>query len=101
MTFDFAQGLLDFNDLSVHIPSIGFSVQLLKYWDGQPVTFQCRNRSGTKVFFSVAFEIADPEGEVGSGEEDEDEDEDEKEEEGSRGEGGEEGEVRDVSDEID
>lgn len=32
---DFAQGYLDFNDLSVSIPAVKFHVNLLKYWDGQ------------------------------------------------------------------
>lgn len=35
VTIDFAQGMLDFNDLSVSIPAVGFHVDLLKYWDGQ------------------------------------------------------------------
>ncbi|KAL7416809.1 hypothetical protein BDY24DRAFT_378323 [Mrakia frigida] len=61
VTIDFVQAFLDFNDLSVSLPSVGFHVDLLKYWDGQPVTFVCRNRSGTKTFFSVSFEITDAE----------------------------------------
>ena len=40
------------------------SVPLLKYWDGQPVTYVCRKRSdqpvsGDGVFWSVGFEIVD------------------------------------------
>jgi hypothetical protein len=34
---DFVQGYLDFNDLSVGIPSIGFHIKLKDYWDGQCV----------------------------------------------------------------
>jgi hypothetical protein len=41
---------------------------LLKYWDGQPVTYVCQRRgTGTsnpadgKVYWSVAFEIVDEE----------------------------------------
>ena len=35
VTIDFVQAFLDFNDLSVSLPSVGFHVDLLKYWDGQ------------------------------------------------------------------
>ncbi|KAK4683534.1 hypothetical protein P7C73_g6714, partial [Tremellales sp. Uapishka_1] len=43
----------------LHIP-------LLKYWDGQPVTYVCQQRAapgespvGGKVYWAVAFEIVD------------------------------------------
>lgn len=61
----------DFNTLSLSLPA-GFNMTfpLLKYWDGQPVTYVCQRRgtatsaSGPadgKVFWSVAFEIVDEE----------------------------------------
>lgn len=56
---DFAQGYIDFSDLSVGIPTVGFHIKLKDYWDGQPVTFVCRNRDGSKVHFSVQFQIID------------------------------------------
>lgn len=60
VAFDFVAGYIDFNTLSVSLPSVGFNMDLLKYWDGQPLTFVCRNRSGSKTFFAVSFEITDP-----------------------------------------
>ncbi|OXG17580.1 hypothetical protein C367_05068 [Cryptococcus neoformans Ze90-1] len=64
---EFANGLLDFNTLSATLPP-PFSVQfpLVKYWDGQPVTYVCQRKApkgqspvGQDVFWSVAFEIVD------------------------------------------
>jgi hypothetical protein len=58
----------DFNTLSLSLPA-GFNMTfpLLKYWDGQPVTYVCQRRGTStgpadgKVFWSVAFEIVDEE----------------------------------------
>ncbi|XAO27376.1 hypothetical protein I312_106229 [Cryptococcus bacillisporus CA1280] len=64
---EFANGLLDFNTLSATLPP-PFNVQfpLIKYWDGQPVTYVCQRKApkgqspvGQDVFWSVAFEIVD------------------------------------------
>ncbi|WVQ77874.1 hypothetical protein IAR50_007576 [Cryptococcus sp. DSM 104548] len=64
---EFANGLLDFNTLSASLPPpFKASFPLLKYWDGQPVTYSCQRRAkagenpvGQEVFWSVAFEIVD------------------------------------------
>ncbi|CED83829.1 Protein of unknown function DUF1769 [Phaffia rhodozyma] len=93
ITIDFAQGYLDFNDLSVSIPAVKFHVNLLKYWDGQPVTFVCRNRSGSKEFFKIIFQIinVDP-AEISKAKE-----ENEQDEKGEK----DEGEDQQISDEVD
>ncbi|KAL7423607.1 hypothetical protein Q5752_001188 [Cryptotrichosporon argae] len=66
--FEFCNGLLDFNTLSATLPQpFHLSVPLLKYWDGQPVTYVCQRRHAAGqspvgkdgVFWSVAFEIVD------------------------------------------
>ena len=57
----------DFNTLSATLPPpFHLSFPLIKYWDGQPVTYVCRRRSKNPVdaegvFWSVAFEIVDRE----------------------------------------
>lgn len=60
----------DFNTLSVTLPRpFALSINLLKYWDGQPVTYVCRRRvppgedpvSPDGVYWAVAFEIVDEE----------------------------------------
>ncbi|ORY22827.1 hypothetical protein BCR39DRAFT_487597 [Naematelia encephala] len=67
---EFCNGLLDFNTLSATLPQpFRLQVPLLKYWDGQPVTYVCQKRhekgespvGGDRVYFSVAFEIVDEE----------------------------------------
>ncbi|WVN87723.1 uncharacterized protein L203_102917 [Cryptococcus depauperatus CBS 7841] len=64
---EFANGLLDFNTLSATLPPpFSLSFPLLKFWDGQPVTYVCQKRAnsgqnpvGQQVFWSVGFEIID------------------------------------------
>jgi hypothetical protein len=59
----------DFNTLSATLPQpFHLSIPLLKYWDGQPVTYVCQKRApkgqspvGAQVYWSVAFEIVDEE----------------------------------------
>jgi hypothetical protein len=57
----------DFNTLSATLPPpFHLSVPLLKYWDGQPVTYVCRKKSSSPVgaegvYWSVGFEIVDEE----------------------------------------
>jgi hypothetical protein len=54
--------------LSVKLPRpFSLSVPLLKYWDGQPVTYMCRRRvkagenpaTADGVYWAIAFEIVD------------------------------------------
>lgn len=62
---EFSNGILDFNTLSVQLPKpFSVSFNLLKYWDGQPVTYVCRRKSEDPLdpegmYWSVAFEIVD------------------------------------------
>jgi hypothetical protein len=60
----------DFNTLSATLPQpFHLSIPLLKYWDGQPVTYVCQRRhkhgeevvSPERTFWSIAFEIIDEE----------------------------------------
>ncbi|KAL1411353.1 hypothetical protein Q8F55_002304 [Vanrija albida] len=70
VAMEFGNGILDFNTLSVTLPRpFALSINLLKYWDGQPVTYVCRRRPGPGadpvaadgVYWAVAFEIVDEE----------------------------------------
>ncbi|WRT66697.1 uncharacterized protein IL334_003658 [Kwoniella shivajii] len=66
---EFSNGLLDFNTLSAQLPPpFSLQIPLLKYWDGQPVTYVCQAKPpkgespiGQQVYWSVAFEIVDEE----------------------------------------
>lgn len=64
---EFSNGILDFNTLSVQLPKpFSASFNLLKYWDGQPVTYVCERKSDNPLdpegmYWSVAFEIVDEE----------------------------------------
>ena len=52
---DFCTGFIDFNTFSVSLPVI--SVNLLKYWDHQPVKYVCDTRDGATTFFVVVLQL--------------------------------------------
>ncbi|RKO87151.1 hypothetical protein BDK51DRAFT_21511, partial [Blyttiomyces helicus] len=52
---DFYDAYFDFNNIALKLP--GFSINAIKYWDGQPLQFRCRTRDRSVVFFSVTFEM--------------------------------------------
>lgn len=63
---DFSHGFLDFNTLALSLPG-GLSFSLEKYWNGEPVVFNCRKRSNGKSYFVVTFELqAEDGGRLGS-----------------------------------
>ncbi|KAL7270417.1 hypothetical protein RUND412_006883 [Rhizina undulata] len=53
--FDFFNGFLDFNDFTVKLP--GFSLQILKYWDGQPLRYVLKNRKTGEVYCAIVFTL--------------------------------------------
>jgi len=58
---DFSHGFLDFSTLALSLPG-GLSFSLAKYWNGEPVVFNCRKRSTGESFFVVTFELQDENG---------------------------------------
>ena len=87
LTTDFCYGYLSFSPsgVALSLPG-GFGLDLLRYWDGQPIYFVCCERAGPqtgpeagqplgKVFWCVAVEVLDGEEEDADGEDGEDEDE--------------------------
>ena len=72
ITTDFCYGFLNFAPpLSLQLPG-GFSLDLMKYWDGQPVKFVCCERKGKgnvvdgsdpwgREFWCVALEMVNDE----------------------------------------
>lgn len=66
ITTDFCYGFINFApSLSLQLPG-GFSLDLMKYWDGQPVRFVCCERRAAsggeawgRIFWCVAIEIVD------------------------------------------
>lgn len=51
--FDFYDAYLDYQTLRVTLP--GFSLDLFKYWDEQPMRYSARTRDGKRTFFVVEF----------------------------------------------
>jgi len=60
---EFSGPWLDFGEFRVVLP--GFRVDILKYWDGQPLRFVLRNKESGEVYLVVEFELVD--GEEGEG----------------------------------
>lgn len=61
--FDFFGPWLDFNSFQVKLP--GFTVNLLRYWDGQPVRYVLKNFVSGEVYAVIVLDFV----EVGSEEE--------------------------------
>lgn len=61
--FDFFGPWLDFNSFQVKLP--GFTVNLLRYWDGQPVRYVLKNSVTGDVYAVIVLDFV----EVGSDEE--------------------------------
>jgi len=53
--FDFFNPYLDFNDFALRLP--GFTLPIMKYWDGQPLRYVLRNRSTSDTYLVVLFTL--------------------------------------------
>ncbi|KAF9583952.1 hypothetical protein BGW38_008043 [Lunasporangiospora selenospora] len=53
--FDFFNPYLSFTDFTLKIP--GFSIDITKYWDGQPFTYIIKTEDSSVVFMAVQFEL--------------------------------------------
>lgn len=61
--FDFCGPWVDFNTFTVKLP--GFTVSLLRYWNGQPVRYVLKNKASGEVYAVILLEFV----EIGSEEE--------------------------------
>ncbi|KAG0198692.1 hypothetical protein BGX28_007883 [Mortierella sp. GBA30] len=53
--FDFFNPYLDFANFTLKVP--GFSVDITKYWDGQPLTYIIKTKDSSVVFMAFQFEL--------------------------------------------
>ncbi|KAF9432129.1 hypothetical protein BGZ76_011231 [Entomortierella beljakovae] len=53
--FDFFNPFLNFANFTLKVP--GFSVDITRYWDGQPLTYVVKSRDSSAVFFAFQYEI--------------------------------------------
>ncbi|KAG0369548.1 hypothetical protein BC939DRAFT_508174 [Gamsiella multidivaricata] len=53
--FDFFNPYLDFSNFTLKVP--GFSVDITKYWDGQPLTYIIKSQDSSVVFMAFQFEM--------------------------------------------
>ncbi|KAG0342656.1 hypothetical protein BG000_002863 [Podila horticola] len=53
--FDFFNPYLDFASFTLKVP--GFSVDITRYWDGQPLTYIIKSKDNSAVFLAVQFEL--------------------------------------------
>ncbi|KAG9323549.1 hypothetical protein KVV02_003073 [Mortierella alpina] len=53
--FDFFNPYLDFANFTLKVP--GFSVDITKYWDGQPLTYVIKSKDSSVVFMAFQFEL--------------------------------------------
>ncbi|ORZ03600.1 hypothetical protein BCR43DRAFT_560255 [Syncephalastrum racemosum] len=55
---EFANPYIDFNKCTIKLP--GFEINVLQYWDGQPLRYYAKSRDDSAVFFIVEFDLFDP-----------------------------------------
>ncbi|KAI8603549.1 hypothetical protein EDD21DRAFT_302112 [Dissophora ornata] len=53
--FDFFNPYVDFANFTLRVP--GFSVDITKYWDGQPLTYIIKSQDSSVVFLAFQFEL--------------------------------------------
>ncbi|KAL7620544.1 hypothetical protein AAE478_009539 [Parahypoxylon ruwenzoriense] len=53
--FDFFNPYLDFNEFSLRLP--GFTLPIMKYWDGQSLRYVLRNRTTNHTYLVVMFTL--------------------------------------------
>ncbi|KAG0267666.1 hypothetical protein DFQ27_008446 [Actinomortierella ambigua] len=53
--FDFFNPYIDFVNFTLKLP--GFSLDAVKYWDGQPLRYIAKTKDSSTVFFVVVFEL--------------------------------------------
>ncbi|KAF9975771.1 hypothetical protein BGZ73_000442 [Actinomortierella ambigua] len=53
--FDFFNPYIDFVNFTLKLP--GFSLDVIKYWDGQPLRYIAKTKDDKTVFFAVVFEL--------------------------------------------
>jgi hypothetical protein len=52
---DFYDAYFDFNSFTVKLP--GFSLNIFKYWDGQPMRYSATSKDRSVTFFVIQFEF--------------------------------------------
>ncbi|KAI5810524.1 hypothetical protein BZA77DRAFT_170804 [Pyronema omphalodes] len=60
--WDFCNGMMDFNEISVRIPGLGFKIDVFKYWDGQPLRFTLKNKTTGEIYGCVVIQPREEEG---------------------------------------
>ncbi|KAG0202852.1 hypothetical protein BGX33_009446 [Mortierella sp. NVP41] len=53
--FDFFNPYVDFANFTLKVP--GFSVDITKYWDGQPLTYIIKSQDSSVIFMAFQFEL--------------------------------------------
>ena len=51
----FSNPYIDFNNCTIRVP--GFEMDVLKYWDGQPLRFYCKTVTTNEVLFIIEFDL--------------------------------------------
>ncbi|KAL0089218.1 hypothetical protein J3Q64DRAFT_1391068 [Phycomyces blakesleeanus] len=54
-SMDFCNPYLDFKKCTMSLP--GFEVNVLRYWDGQPLRYVAKSKNNSAVFFIIQFEL--------------------------------------------
>jgi hypothetical protein len=57
--FDFYNPFLDFENMLIKFPAVHLSINMLKYYNGEPLRYSCKSRDHNTTFFLVQFELVE------------------------------------------
>jgi len=57
--FDFFNPFLDFENFQIKFPAVHFSMNIMKYYNGEPLRYACKSRDHKTTFFVTQFELVD------------------------------------------
>jgi len=55
--FDFFNPFLDFENFQIKFPAVHFSMNIMKYYTGEPLRYACKSRDHQTTFFVTQFEL--------------------------------------------
>lgn len=55
--FDFFNPFLDFENFQIKFPAVHFSMNIMKYYNGEPLRYACKSRDHKTTYFVTQFEL--------------------------------------------
>eukprot|EP01117_Protostelium_nocturnum_P017909 TRINITY_DN7374_c0_g1_i1.p1 TRINITY_DN7374_c0_g1~~TRINITY_DN7374_c0_g1_i1.p1 ORF type:complete len:276 (+),score=61.61 TRINITY_DN7374_c0_g1_i1:61-888(+) len=56
-SMDFFNPILDFSKFKIQVPAVKFSINMMKYYNGEPLRYACKSRDHSVTFFVIQFDL--------------------------------------------